>query len=301
MTGVYQQLKERSGQMTPFENNISSTYGDKGKQWLADLPHRVSEVAELWRLSDLKPVANLSYNYVLVGFRGMRPIILKLGCEPKELNKESAALKAFAGYGAVQLLEERVGALLLERAMPGESLKATFPNQDDEGIQITCKVMKQLHQAPIFQKEMFPHLRDWLTIIDKDWEIPEPYLKKARQLKDQLLATSPEPVLLHGDLHHENILRDGEHWVVIDPKGVIGDPVFEVAAFVRNPSPELLTPAIIEKRIRTFAYCLKTDETRICQWCFVGSVLSWLWGIEDGIDLTSFTHLPEIFYRFVKD
>jgi len=284
--------------MTPFENNITSIYGDRGKQWLDNLPQKVTEIAEFWHLSDLKPAHNLSYNYVLSGMRGQESIILKLACDSHELKREITALKAFAGYGAVLVLEQEEGVLLLEHAKPGESLKNTFPHKDEEGTQVACKVMQRLHQAPLPKENIFPHIRDWLRIIDKDWDIPDIYLKKARLLKDQLLKTSPEPVLLHGDLHHENILKNGEDWVVIDPKGVIGDPAFEVAAFVRNPSPELLTSAIIEQRIHTFAQALETDRSRISQWCFVGSVLSWAWGIEDGIDLKGFVHLPEIFYQF---
>jgi hypothetical protein len=37
-----------------------------------------------------------------------------------------------------------------------------------------------------------------------------------------ILASSPESVLLHGDLHYDNILKNGEGWLVIAPKGVIG-------------------------------------------------------------------------------
>lgn len=281
--------------MTSFESTITSIYGERGKQWLAKLHEKVGEVAELWGLSDLKPVGNLSYNYVLSGQKGEQSIILKLGCDPNELQREATALRAFEGFGAVRVLEEREGALLLERAMPGKSLRYTH---DDESIQIACNVMKRLHQAPLPKDNAFPHLRNWLHLIDKDWDIPDLYLKKAREMKEHLLATSPEPVLLHGDLHHDNILSNGKGWVIIDPKGVIGDPLFEVGAFVRNPNPELLDHALIEKRINTFANGLNTDQTRLAQWCFVGSILSWIWGIEDGIDLKGFVHLPEIFYKF---
>ncbi len=71
--------------LNSFENNITSTYGNRGKQWLTELPRRVREVGELWGLSDLEPVSNLSYNYVLSGVRGAQPIILKFGCDPNEL------------------------------------------------------------------------------------------------------------------------------------------------------------------------------------------------------------------------
>lgn len=49
--------------------------------------------------------------------------------------------------------------------------------------------------------------------------------------------------MLHVDLHHDNILQNGNEWLVIDPKGVVGEPAYEVAAFIHNPMPELLTHA----------------------------------------------------------
>lgn len=74
-----------------------------------------------------------------------------------------------------------------------------------------------------------------------------------------------------GDLHHDNILQNSDDearysfsdggWLVIDPKGVIGEQAYEVAAFIRNPIPELLThddaPTIIHNRITRFAELLE--------------------------------------------
>ena len=50
-----------------FEQNIINIYGDKGKQWLLDLPNIVNKIAKKWNLTDLKPVDNLSINYVASG------------------------------------------------------------------------------------------------------------------------------------------------------------------------------------------------------------------------------------------
>lgn len=76
--------------------------------------------------------------------------------------------------------------------------------------------------------------------IEKEWEIPKNHLQNARTLKEELLAkTFALPVLLHGDLHQENILSHGDDWLVIDPKGVIGFPINEVWACVEKPSHDL--------------------------------------------------------------
>ena len=285
--------------MNAFHSNILNIYGEKGKAWLDELPELVTAIASRLDLRDLKEVTNLTYNYVLSGFRGDNPIILKLGLDNANLKQEAFALKCFAGYGAVKVLAEDNGMLLLQRAVPDISLKSYFSNMEQESIEIVCKVMKKLHKASISGAHHFPHVKDWLTALDKDWNIPNHYLQKARQLRDQLLKTAALDVLLHGDLHHDNILQNGENWLVIDPKGVIGESAYEVAAFIRNPMPELMHHAdattIIHNRITRFAQLLGIPAKRIHDWCFVQGVLSWVWALEDGCDASYFEQLTKIF------
>jgi streptomycin 6-kinase len=207
--------------MQALENNILSIYGKKGQQWLDDLPRLIANIEAAYGLSNLKPVKNLSYNYVLTGFQGSKAVILKLGLDIDGLKREAAALMAFDGFGVVQIFSENTGLLLLECAVPGVSLKSHFPEKDDEAINITANVIKRLHKAPIPSAYAFPHIKDWLAALDKEWNIPHKYLQKARELRDQLLKTADPDVLLHGDLHHDNILQNGDDLMVIDPKGRI--------------------------------------------------------------------------------
>ncbi len=306
--------------MISFEKNIINTYGDQGKTWLNDLPKIVDAVSTHYGLSAVQPLDNLSYHYVLSGLQDNRSIILKLGLDQKGLKQEAAALQAFEGFGSVSVLGQKPGALLLERAVPGTSLKSYFPSRDNEAIQIACAVMKRLHQAPAPNTGLFPAMQDWLAILDKPWDIPNQYLEKARTLRTKLLATSNKTVLLHGDLHHDNILQHGDGkarqssrppkcvstkedsdggWVVIDPKGMMGEPAYEVAAFIRNPIPELLASAavldIIKHRIQVFSKLLGIDSQRMSEWCFVQAVLAWVWALEDGGDSDSFKQLTDIF------
>jgi streptomycin 6-kinase len=282
-----------------FESNIINIYGKKGQQWLGDLPKLITQVEVTYGLSNLKPVEALSYNYVLSGFQGSKAIILKLGLDIDGFKREAAALMAFSGFGVVEVLSENNGLLLLECAVPGVSLKSYFPEKDDEAINITANVIKRLHQVPIPSHHPFPHIKDWLAALDKEWNIPHKYLQKARKLRDQLLKTAEPDVLLHGDLHHDNILQNGDDWLAIDPKGVIGESAYEVTAFIRNPIPELLThadaPNIIHNRITRFANLLGIPAKRILDWCFVESVLSWIWNIQDKLDTEYFVNLTKIF------
>ena len=269
-----------------FEENIVNLYGEQGKSWLHNISNIVQEISIKWRLSDLNPLASLSYNYVVSGYRGNQPIVLKLGLDIEALRKEAAALRAFSKHGGIEVLLEDSGMLLLERAITGDSLKRCFPKRDIESVQIVANLISKLHKAPINQD--FPHIKDWLTVLDIDVAIPTHILEKARRLRDELLKTSTEEVLLHGDLHHDNIIQKGEDWVAIDPKGVIGDPAFDLASFIMNPIPELAcyidSSSIIESRIIKFSSLLNIDASRIRDWYFVKRVLCSIWAIEDGLD-----------------
>lgn len=285
--------------MNTFESNILNIYGESGKAWLDDLPRLVSEISAQYGLLELKQLPNLSYNYVLSGTQGKHPIILKIGLDREGLKREGAALEVFHGSGSVQVLAQGDGFLLLERAIPGHSLKSFFPEKEAHSIEITCEVMKKFHLDQNPFRYPFPHIKDWLNNLDTHWDLPLRYLQKARRLRDQLLKSSSKEVLLHGDLHHENILSNGDGWVVIDPKGIIGESAFEVAAFIRNPIPDLLTvdnsKEIISRRIISFAKFLNISEGRILDWCFVEAVLSWVWNIEDNLDTNYFEKLTELF------
>ena len=303
--------------MNGFQSNSLNIYGEKGKAWLDELPEIVAAISSRLDLRDLKEVTNLTYNYVLSGFHGDNPIILKLGIDNAGLKREAFALKCFAGYGAVKVLAEDEGMLLLERAVHGTSLKSYFPDKERESIEIACGVIKKLDQANISTANNFPHIKDWLKALDRHCEefttkqsrTGSPrfarddellnYLQKARRFRDQLLKTAEPDVLLHGDLHHDNILQNGNDWMVIDPAGVIGEPAYEVAAFIRNPIPELLcihnASRIIQNRMATFSDLLNIPKTKIADWCFVESVLSWIWNIQDKLDTEYFIKLTKIF------
>jgi streptomycin 6-kinase len=109
------------------EANIINQYGEKGKRWLVSLSSILEQMEVTHGLSKLKPVKNLSYNYVLSGFQESQPIILKLGLDSEGFKREAAALKAFSGLGVVKVLAESEGMLLLERALERKLYKMRTP------------------------------------------------------------------------------------------------------------------------------------------------------------------------------
>ena len=94
-------------------------------------------------------------------------------------------------------------------------------------------------------------------------------------------------MLLHGDLHHWNILRaTRELWLAIDPKGVVGEPAYEVGALMRNRLGGVLQGgdpvAVVRRRLDILAEALTIDRDRIQGWALAQAILSAWWDIEDG-------------------
>jgi len=276
--------------MNPFEKNITSIYQSRGKAWLDDLPKKVEQIAALWELDHLHPFANLSYNYVLEGYQKDIPIVLKISLDEVSLDKEANALTAFVDYGAVKVLARTKEALLIQRAVPGSLLKAQFPKGHPNAIKIACNVAKRLHQAPLPKDNHFPHMKEWLATLDKEWNIPLFHLEKARTLKNILLKAQTTSVLLHGDLHQDNILSNGNDWLVIDPKGVIGSPINEMWAFVEDPKNDLIF----------ISNYFDFNHDSVIQWYYVHLILAACWQVEDHLDPMFFLSLAESVVPMMK-
>ena len=115
--------------------------------------------------------------------------------------------------------------------------------------------------------------------------MPTRLVEEAEELFDELVASQAEPVLLHGDLHHLNILSARRQpWLAIDPKGVVGEPAYDVAALLHNPVELLEAPRpgdVLERRVEVLTEELGLDRARVRGWGVSQAVLSAYWGLED--------------------
>lgn len=278
---------------TSFQETILNTWSDKGFEWLQILPSIISACTQKWDLSEFTISEHLSYNLVLFAHQKInaKKVALKLCFPESDFQQEIKVLNFYNGRGAVKLLDFDLekGALLLEAIYPGTSLKTLFPIKDDEAVSIAVKVMKELHSVPLQKSAVstFPTIELWLQTLNQEHDaIPKHLLEKARTLSTHLVSTQETSVLLHGDLHHDNILLDAENsWVSIDPKGVIGELAYEIGAFMRNPLPELYTQSNFEQityqRLEKFSSLLKVPKQRLIQWNFVQAILAACWAVED--------------------
>jgi streptomycin 6-kinase len=116
--------------------------------------------------------------------------------------------------------------------------------------------------------------------------MPEKLVGEAEALLEELVLSEGEPVLLHGDLHQENILSAGRRtWLAIDPKGVVGEAAYDTAALLHNPVGALHAPdpkGLLERRLDVLSGELGLDRARVRAWGLAQAVLAAYWGLEDG-------------------
>jgi len=107
----------------------------------------------------------------------------------------------------------------------------------------------------------------------------------AEALIPELFAMSSAPMLIHGDLHHFNILSSERGWLAIDPKGVVGPPEYETGPLLINPIPEFLRgPDAVrrtERRIAILSEQLGFERERIRAWGICHAVLSAWWDLSN--------------------
>lgn len=276
-----------------FARTTMALHGAAGDAWLADLPKLVARLAARWGLAVAPPFPELSYNYVAPAVMGDgQAVVLKVGVPNRELDAEIAALRHYGGRGAVRLLaaDAEAGALLLERLLPGTML--VEERDDDQATAIAAEVMRALWQ-PAPAEHGFPTVADWAKGLERvratfdggTGPFPERLVGLADGLFAELLASEEAPVLLHGDLHHYNILRaERAPWLAIDPKGIVGERGFEVYAWLYNPLPKDDAGdlrRLLPRRLDIFAERLGLDKRRLAAWGLAGTLLSSWWSYED--------------------
>ncbi len=277
-----------------FVQNTVDLCGEAGKMWLNDLPRIVEELSEKWSFKPEKPFRNLSYNFVApcICENGENAVLkIALPLNNPEIFNEAAFLELADGNGTVKLLnlDETNRAILLEKATPGANLKEVCRTDVGKAVEITIKAMRKILKKPP-QDHSFWLLDEWFDNFfykSENTEFPERFIWKARGIYEELSVLSKEKFLIHGDLHHENILSaEREPFLVIDPKGIVGEIGFEISTFLNNHafwlSDDLNLREKIIEAVFQFSEAFEIEPINLYKWAFAQMVLSIWWTFEDG-------------------
>jgi streptomycin 6-kinase len=240
-----------------------------------------------WELEpDGEAFSSLAGRLRPVRWRG-QPAMLKVTAAPEEI-AGGALMSWWDGDGAAQVFAREADALLLERALSPDALAGMARRgDDDEACRILCAAGARLH-AP----RAAPPPRGLIPLDQRFralWPAAEARGGAYRRSADMalaLLADPPDPRVLHGDLHHGNVLDFGPRgWLAIDPKGLLGDPGYDYANLFCNPDIETaLAPGALERRLACVAQASGQSPVRLLQWVVAYCGLSAAWTLGDGDD-----------------
>jgi streptomycin 6-kinase len=276
-----------------FVNNTLALCGDEGKKWLRDLPEIIKTLEKHWSIKTGPHFSSLSFNYVAsASCDDGTPAVLKIALPltDTEIFGEARFLDLIGGEGAVRLLQldRRYEAMLVERAVPGVDLKTVFNDRPDGAVNVAVEILRKILRPPPEDTANLVSLDDWFDGLKRAQytDFPKAKAKKALDLYEKLSADSRQIFLLHGDLHHTNILSaEREPYLLIDPKGMIGHVGYDIAVFLNNHHWWLdWRPGIdqfLKNAVGRFAEAFEIEPRELREWAFMQLVLSAWWQFDE--------------------
>jgi streptomycin 6-kinase len=254
--------------------------------WRPHLRRLADECAELWSLRLDEP---FPYSYASLTFPAKledgSEAVLKISRLHRESEHEADALGRWNGEGAIRLLahDRERSALLLERCRPGTPLSEVGA---EAALEVIAGLLPKLWVAAA---QPFRALAEeaawWLSYLPERWErtgrpFERALLDVTTAALRELVPAQGEPVLLHQDLHADNILRaEREPWLVIDPKPLVGEREFGLAPVIRGG--ELgHSERDVRHRLGYLSTELGLDRERARGWA-LGQTLAWAWEADE--------------------
>jgi streptomycin 6-kinase len=279
-----------AGLATP---DFAAAGSPEGRAWMAALPARLDDLTRQWKLATTGGRLGNGYNAIVLPVsQDGRPLALKLAWPTGRVRDEADALTAWRGQGIVELVAADVpqGALLLERLDATRAL-AGVPLPEAAAIAGALARTLAIEAAgplPALQAQA-----RWLaaTLPARQRSLHEPVPRQWITLAARLagrLAEDPARLLVHTDLHYDNILashRPGQPWVAIDPAPAVGAPERSVAELLWTRADELSGPQAITGLLAAIVENGQLDRAKATAWGFVRSIDYWLWGLENGLTI----------------
>ncbi|MGD9713144.1 MAG: aminoglycoside phosphotransferase family protein [Thermomicrobiales bacterium] len=214
---------------------------------------------------------------------GRQPAMLKILMNDEE-RAGSDLLAWWDGHGCVRVLNRANDAVLLERATGQRSLLAmAMSGRDDDATRIICEAASVLHtpRAKPPPSSLVP-LDRWFAPLLQFAAGRRDIFQRAAECAERLLSTPREVTVLHGDLHHGNVLDGGSRgWLAIDPKGLIGERTFDFVNILRNPLGCFGNdPLRLARQVDVIARAATLDTARLLDWTIAFCGLSAVWNLE---------------------
>jgi streptomycin 6-kinase len=265
---------------------IMKYLGDKTEVFLSKVDMRIDKYTEKWKLSDLSFMPTDTINLLFSCESELYgSCVLKMCIPGPDAATEINCLRAYDGRAYVKLWDYSLtdDMLLLERIAPGNQMWEVTDYK--ERVRFMARIIKDL---PFINCEQgkYPTYRTWMegihsTLTDMgNMEDVLFYLNEALRIYDELKQKYNRSCLLHGDMHQENLLLNNQGgYTIIDPKGVVDDPVMETARFLMNETP--CETEKIQEMVAIMASTIGIPEADIIKSMYIDAALGQCWTLEE--------------------
>lgn len=215
--------------------------------------------------------------------RGDTPAMLKVAVDAEE-KYGNLLMTWWDGDGAARVLAQHQDGLLLERAMGRRSLMHMALNgEDDAASRILCTALARLHAPRPTPPPPLVELAPWFASLRMAATEQGGVYRRSLQTAEALLAEPQEVVVLHGDMHHDNVLDFGPRgWLAIDPKRIRGERGYDYANLICNPElPTATDPERFRRQVEVIGEAAGLERRRLLQWVMAFAGLSAAWFLED--------------------
>lgn len=204
-----------------------------------------------------------------------------------EEKRGSKVLDWWDGIGAVKVFRSDDDAILMERIVGDQSLKLmSLDNQDDEATKIICDVAKVLHSSRNKSLPELTPLNIWFEELFQSAEKFGDIFKKSASVAKLLLSEQSNMTVLHGDLHHDNVLYSSDRgWLAIDSKGLLGERTFDYVNILCNPTKEIaLAEGRLMRQVEIISKSTGIGVRHLLKWIVAWTGLSAVWFLNDDMD-----------------
>ncbi|CAM5529972.1 kinase [Streptomyces spiroverticillatus] len=263
---------------------LGEAYGETvAADWLGGLPSQAQEALERRELTCERVMApgGRSSVVVLVRRADGSQAALKLVPEAAHPHRERAALAHWNGWGSVRLADDLAepGALLLERLHCEVSLRSL---PEAKALLEAAGTVRKLWVEPAeghpFESVEERTARQAVPMREAPDEVA-PLVEAALAARAELIASSPELLLLHGNFRQGKVLGgDRTPWLAVGPDPLVGERAYDLARLVRDRIDDQIATAAgapaTRRRINRLADSLDVDRERLHGWTLFRAVES---------------------------
>lgn len=278
------------GQIYLTKEQISKIKAHFGEEFYVKLLFDIDKYSNVWGLSDFVHIDYYSVNCLFKCHSYIYgDCVIKIGKPCRETVTEYNALNEYNNDKFCKVFNADItnGVLLLECIKPATRLREI--TDSNKRLEIFINIFSHLH-IKAKDASIYPSYINWVDNITNymkqrsDYPEITAYMIKAQEACRNLSLVYNNKMLLHGDLHHDNIILSGNNYVLIDPKGVIGDRVFDIPRYILN---ELFDISIDDTAFNKITYIIKTlsnnlkiPDGDIRKLFFIETTMANCWNIE---------------------